>query len=120
MAEFTPLEVLAWIKKLGPTFNDILTPLGLSCIPFYDQIKVNEPFVYAAAGFWILTRHVFHFHGMELWPTLEEFGAIMGEPGLGSIIAPTLEKDLSYMVHQLLRVPLAMAKRWCTLDKLNV
>ena len=57
---------------------------------------------------------------MELCPTLENFGAIIGEPDLGSIIAPTLEEDLSYMAHQLLGVPLAMAKRWCTLDKLNV
>ena len=44
----------------------------------------------------------------------------MGEPNLGSIITPTLEEYLSNMAHQLLRVPLAMAKRWCTLDKLNV
>ena len=57
---------------------------------------------------------------MELWPTLKEFGVIMGKLGLGSIIAPTLEEDLSYMVHRLLGVPLAMAKKWCTPDKLNV
>ena len=44
----------------------------------------------------------------------------MGEPNLGSIITSTLEEYLSNMAHQLLRVPLAMAKRWCTLDKLNV
>ena len=44
----------------------------------------------------------------------------MGKPNLSSIIAPTLKEDLSYMAHQLLGVPLVMAKRWCTLDKLNV
>ena len=96
------------------------TTFSLLSISFYDQFKVNEPFFRVAAGFWIPTRHVFHFNGMELWPTLKEFGAIMGKLGLGSIIAPTLEEDLSYMVHRLLGVPLAMAKKWCTPDKLNV
>ena len=57
---------------------------------------------------------------MELCPTLEEFGAIMGEPDLGSIILPTLEEDLSDLAFQLLGVPLSMAKRWCPLNKLNV
>ena len=57
---------------------------------------------------------------MELCPTLEEFGAIMGEPDLGSIILPTLEEDLSDLACQLLGVPLSMAKRWCPLNKLNV
>ena len=45
--------------KLGPTFKDILTPLGLSCVPFYHQIRANEPLLCAASGFWIPTWHVF-------------------------------------------------------------
>ena len=57
---------------------------------------------------------------MELCPALEEFGVIMGEPDLGTIILRTFEEDLFDLAHQLLGVPLAMAKRWCTLDKLNV
>ena len=44
----------------------------------------------------------------------------MGEPNLGSIITSTLEEDLSDMAHQLLGVPLAMTKRWCKSNKLNV
>ncbi|KAL0001463.1 hypothetical protein SO802_015244 [Lithocarpus litseifolius] len=52
-------------------------------------------------------------------PTLEEFGAIMGEPELGSIILPTLKEDLFDMAHQLFGVPLTMAKRWCTFDKVE-
>jgi len=59
MVEFTPLEVLAWIKKLSPNFKHALTPLGLSCILFYHQIRVNEPLLHAAAKFWIPTQHVF-------------------------------------------------------------
>ena len=46
---------------------------------------------------------------MELCPTLEEFGAIIGELDLGSIIRPTLVEDLFDLAHQLLEVPLAMA-----------
>ena len=45
MAEFTPLEVLAWIKKLCPSFEDAFIPLYLSCVFSYHQIKVNEPFL---------------------------------------------------------------------------
>ena len=61
----------------------------------------------------------FQFDGVELCPTLEEFGAIMGEHDFGAIILPTLEEDLFDLAHQLLRVPLAMAKRWCKSIKLN-
>ena len=55
MAEFTPLEVLVWIKKLSPNFKDTLTPLGLSCIPFYHQIRVNKLLFQAVIEFWIPT-----------------------------------------------------------------
>lgn len=81
---------------------------------------MNELFLRVAVEFWILTRHVLHFNGVELCPILGEFGAIMDEPDLGSIILPILEEDLSDMANQLLGIPLAMAKRWCTLHKLNV
>ena len=57
---------------------------------------------------------------MELCSTLEEFGAIMCEHNLGAIFLPTLEEDLSNLANQLLRVHLAMTKRWCNSDKLNV
>ena len=43
---------------------------------------------------------------MELCPAPEEFGVIMGEPDLGTIILPTFEEDLSNLAHQLLGVPL--------------
>ena len=99
MAKFTPLEVSAWIRKLSPNFKDALTRLGLSCALFYHQIRVNEPLLCATPEFWISTRHVFQFNGMELWPTLEEFGAIMGVPDVGAIILPTLEKDLFNLAH---------------------
>lgn len=95
MENFTFLKVLAWIKNLSTNFKGTLTSLGLFCIPFYHQIRVNEPLLCAAAKFWILTWHVFQFNGMKLCPTLEEFGAIIGELDLDAIILPTLEEDLS-------------------------
>ena len=66
MAEFSPLEVSAWIKKLGPSFKEALIPFGLSCIFPYHQIKVEEPLLHAAANFWIPTQHVFQFNGVEI------------------------------------------------------
>ena len=95
MAEFTPLAVLAWIKKLGPRSGDALFPLGLSCIFPYHQIKLDEPFLHVAAEFWIPTWHVFQFNGVELCPTLKEFSAIIGEPGISTLILPTIDKDFS-------------------------
>ena len=76
MEKFTPLEVLAWTKKLGPSFKDALIPLGFSCILPYHQFKVDEPLLRAIAKFWIPTWHVFQFNGVKLCPTLEEFSAI--------------------------------------------
>ena len=55
MAKFTP-----WIKKLNLNFKDAFIPLGLSCISFLHQIKVNKPLLHAATEFWIPTQHVFH------------------------------------------------------------
>ena len=109
-----------WINKHNFNFKDALIPLGLSCISFFHQIKVDKPFLRVATEIWILTQHVFQFNGMELCPTLEEFGSIMGEHNFGSIILPTLKEDLYDPAHQLLGVPLAMTKRWCKSNKLNV
>ena len=109
MAEFTPLAVSTWIKKLGPTFEDALIPLSLSCIIPYHQIKVYEPLLCATAKFCTLTRHVFQFNGMELCPTLDEFNAIMGKPDVSTLILPITDKDFFNMAHQLLQIPLAIA-----------
>ena len=95
MAEFIPLVVLSWIKKLDTCFKDALIPFGLSCIFPYHQIKVDEPLLCPAAEFWIPTQHVFQFNGVELCPTLEEFSAIMGELDVSTLILPTTNEDFS-------------------------
>ena len=81
---------------------------------------MDKPLLHATTEFWIPTRHVFQFNGVELYSTLEEFGAIMGEHDFGAVILPTFEEDLFDFAHQLLGVPLTMAKRWCKSNKLNV
>ena len=81
---------------------------------------MNEPLPRAATEFLVFTHHVFQFKGVELFPTIEEFGAITGEHNFGAIILSTLKEDLSNLVHKLLGVHLAMPKRWCKSNKLNV
>ena len=81
---------------------------------------MNEPLLCAATKFWIPTRHVFQFNGVEICLTLEESSAIMGEPDISTLILPTTDEDFSDLAHQLLGIPLAMAQRWCMLNKLNV
>ena len=93
MAENSSLDVSTWIRKLGPDFKDFVTPYGLSCIFPYHQIKVDEPLL-CAASYWVPSRHVFHFNGIELWPTIEKFAAILGEPEIDDLIFPTMVEDL--------------------------
>ena len=55
MAEFTSLEVFMWINRLNLNFKDVLIPLGLSCISFLHQIKVDELLLCVAIELWIPT-----------------------------------------------------------------
>ena len=120
MAKFSPLEVLAWIKKFGPSFIEALILFGVSCIFPYHQIKVDEPLLHAAANFWIPTQHVFHFNDMEICPTLEEFSAIMGKPETSTFILHTTSKDFANLAHDLLGISLVVVQQWCTLNHLNI
>ena len=120
MTEISPLEILAWIRKLGPSFKEVLVIFDLSCIFTYHQIKVDEPLLHAATNFWIPTGHVFHFNGVEICPTLEEFSAIMGEPEVSTLILPTIGGDRFALVQALLGVSLNMTQHWCMFDKLNI
>ena len=101
MAEFTPLEVSALIKMLGPTFKDAFIPLGLSCILPYHQIKVDEPLLRATA---------------EIGSQLS-----MSSNSMVWNYAVLLKNSVqSWVAHQLFGIPLAKAQRWCKLKKLNI
>ena len=120
MVEFSLLEVSAWIKKLGLSFKEAIIPFSLSCIFPYHQIKVDEPLLRAAANFWIPTRHVFHFNGVEICPILEEFSLIMGEPEVSTLIFPTISGGSSCLGPGSFRCLLDTARHWCMFDKLNI
>ena len=77
MPENSPLNVSAWIRRLGPDFKDSIAHYDFSCVFPYHQIRVDEPFLHDAANHWVPTQHVIRFNGVELCPTIEEFGAIM-------------------------------------------
>ena len=62
MAENSPLNVSAWIRRLSSNFKDSIAPYGLSCVFLYHQIRVDKPLLRAATNYWVLTRHVFHFN----------------------------------------------------------
>ena len=94
MVENSPLDVSAQIRRLGPNFKDSIALYGLSCVFLYHQIKVDEPLLHVTANYQVLTWHVFHFNGVELSPTIEEFGAIMGEPEIDNLVFPTMGGDL--------------------------
>ena len=94
MAENSPLNVSAWIRKFGPDFKDSIAPYGLSCVFPYHQIRVDKPFLRVTANYWVPFRHVFRFNGIELCPTILEFGAIMGELEIDDLIFPTMGGDL--------------------------
>ena len=53
MVESSPFNVSTWIRKLGPNFKDFVAPYGLSCIFPYQQIRVDEPLLRAAANYWV-------------------------------------------------------------------
>ena len=70
MVENFPLDVSSWIRKLGPNFKDFVASYGLSCIFPYHQIRVDGPFLRAAANYWVPSWDVFHFNGIELCTTI--------------------------------------------------
>ena len=120
MVENSPLDISAWIRRLGLDFKDFITPYGISCVFPFHQIRVDEPLFRVATNYWVPTQHVFCFNGVELCPTIEEFGAIMGEPEIDNLIFPTMGGDLPFVLQVVLGVSLAIANRWCIFGKLNL
>ena len=44
MPENSPLNVSAWIRRLGLDFKDSIAHYSFSCVFPYHQIMVDEPF----------------------------------------------------------------------------
>ena len=120
MAENSPFDVSAWIRRLSPDFKDSVVPYGLSYVFQYHQIRVDKSLLRAAANYWVPAWHVFCFNGVKLCPAIKEFGAIMGELEIDDLIFLTMGGDLPSLLQVVLGVPLAMANRWCVFGKLNL
>ena len=63
------------------------------------------------------------FSNLMVWkyaPLLKNLVQSWAKPTLVHSILPTTDEDFSDMNHQLLGIPLAMAQRWCMLNKLNI
>ena len=118
MAENSALDVSTWIKRLDLDFKDSIAPYGLSCVFPYRQIRADEPLLCVIGNYWVPTPHVFHFNGEELCPTIEEFGAIIGELDIDDLMFPTMGGDLPSQ-QVVLGIPLATENRWCVFGKLN-
>ena len=74
----------------------------------------------AVTNYWIPFQHIFCFNRIELCSTIEEFGAIMGEPKIDDLIFPTIGGDLPSLLQVVLSIPLATANMWCVFSKLNL
>ena len=120
MVENSPFDVSTWIRRLGPDFKDSIAPYSLSCIFPYHKIRVDEPLLRVAVNYRVPSQDVFHFNGIELCPTIEEFGAIMCELEIDDLIFPTMGGDLPSLLQVVLGVPIAMENRWCVFGKLNL
>lgn len=96
MVEFTPLEVSAWIKKLGPSFKDALIPLGLSSISSYQREQTFSMCIH-----WVLDPYLacLLIQFVEIYPILKELSAIMGEPNITTLILPTTDEDFFDLAH---------------------
>ena len=81
---------------------------------------MDKPLLHAAANYWVPSRHVFHFNGIELCPTIEEFAAIIGEPKIDDLIFPTMGGDLPSLLQVVLGIPETTANRWYVFGKLNL
>jgi len=69
-----------------------MSPLGLGGLVLISRIP-SLPTVFLPSS-----RYVFHFKGIELCPTIEEFGTIMGESEIDNLIFPTMGGDLPYLL----------------------
>ena len=80
---------------------------------------MDEPLLRASTIYWVPSRHVFHFNGIELCLTIEEFATIMGEPKIDDLIFPTMGGDLPSLLRVVLAILETIANRWCIFGKLN-
>ena len=95
-----------YFQPRKPLFKDSIALYGLSYVFPYNQIRVDDPLLHAIANYWVPTWHIFRFNEIELCPTTEEFGAIIGKSKIDDLIFPTMGGDLPSLLQVVLGVPL--------------
>ena len=116
MAKNSSLDVSTWIRSLVSISRILLLPIAfLASIFLYHQIRVDELILRVTTNYWVPSRHVFCFNGIEL-----EFSTIMGEPEIDDLIFPTMVGDLPSLLRVVLGVLESTTNRWCFFGKLNL
>ena len=116
MAEFSPLEVSAWIKKHGPSFKEAIFPFSLYCI--FHIIKsrwMNLSFVLLPTIGSLLSM----FFNSMVYRYAPLLRSLM-QSWVNEHVFPTMGGDLPTLVQALLGAPLEKAKLWCVFGKLNI
>ncbi|KAL7174641.1 hypothetical protein ACSBR2_033811 [Camellia fascicularis] len=62
---------------------------GLNSIFLFCKLNIDFPFLSAASWFWNLNVHVFRFGHQELYPTFEEFEALLECLLMVDLVRPT-------------------------------
>ena len=64
-----------FLKSLDGNDWNKLQSFHIKSLRSFQHLKINIPFLHAAATFWDTRDHVFRFNGQELCPLIEEFTA---------------------------------------------
>ena len=90
-----------FLKSLDGNDWNRLQSFHIKSLHSLQHLKIDIPFLHAAATFWDTQNHIFRFNGQELCPLVEEFAAILGY-SLDSIAMITLPDMNMQIPHKLI------------------
>ena len=71
-------DINRWVRSFDFSTKTNFTTYKLEGIKALRNIKIKWDFLRAAVKFWDIEDHMFRFKTVELYPTIEEFFAILG------------------------------------------
>ena len=74
----TIYDIIRWVHSFDFNTKTNFTTFKLEVIKALKNVKIKWDFLCAAMKLWDLEDHVFWFNIAELYPTIEEFSAILG------------------------------------------
>ncbi|KAF5933240.1 hypothetical protein HYC85_029411 [Camellia sinensis] len=77
MEEFLAQNLTTWIASLDGSEKLNFRGFGINALFTLGHTPLHLPFLHAAARFWNPVTHVFSFAGQEIYPTFEDFRALM-------------------------------------------